>query len=323
MKPEQIFDLASARYDKIEAFFNRPLTSKQKYELKRNILQAHIKYPNMLDELEYIIQRRLNEQELRALINDQFYVIEKRLGKTLTEKQIRNILYEKSDHSLNEVDDLVKYLQRKYRDNYKRTRLIVNRLIEQLEQTYQEDTIESMPMEIFQSFSPTPSVQRSQSELQFFQNTNDLLKQLSNDVRQQQIIARQDSSLDSHTSEIFNRKSVSTMSSKPSQYSSIDEHAGLQSLLSSHEQDLSPDQENKSNKAFENVIRMIQPIADKEHIEELKIVTNAIDKFQRKSLKNGIISLSLKFYLLEFKRQTSSDSETISNLSLIYSGTDF
>ncbi|UJR22823.1 hypothetical protein I4U23_025853 [Adineta vaga] len=134
MKSEQLRDIASGHYDKIEEYLKRSLTSEEKYQLQKSILQVHVKYANVLDELEYMIQRKLNTQELRALFAEQYDKIEMRLGRSLTEEQLRNILSGKYDDSLVEIEDLLKRLRRRYEDNDQRTRNITARLIEQLDQ---------------------------------------------------------------------------------------------------------------------------------------------------------------------------------------------
>ncbi|CAM4915049.1 unnamed protein product [Rotaria socialis] len=277
MKPEQIFDLASGRYDKIETFFNRSLTQNEKYELEKSLLQTHVKYPIMLDELEYIIQRRLNEPELRALIGDQYHDIEKGLGKTLLEKQIRNILYENDDQSLNEVADLVDYFKRKYRDDQKRTKFIVNQLIEKLDEDYKDHSMESSGIKHFRPLTPSPSVQQKQSDIEFHQSTIELLERLSDDVRKHQPIKRQESSVDAHSSKIFDEKSIlSYDESKTSPNDSL----SSRSILSYDGHEV------KSSQAFKNITRIVESIADKEYVEEMATVTDAITAFQDKLHKH-------------------------------------
>ncbi|CAF3690242.1 unnamed protein product [Rotaria sordida] len=291
MKSEQILDLASGHYDKIEIFFNRSLTSKEKYDLKKSILQANIKYSNSYDELEYIIQRRLNEQELRTLIGNQYHEIEIRLGKLLTEKQIRNILHGEYDYSLIEVEDLINYLKRKYQDNQKRTQNIFNQLIKKIDQDYIESPKESIIIKPLRQFNVTSSIQQQQSDLEFHQSTSELLEQLSNDVEKHKIIKRQDSLVDSHSSEIFDNKSISSYDELKYYQQQLlsDKEITPKSIFSSHELISSVvvvDDEIQPNKAFENITRIVESIADKEHIEEMTTVTNAIDKFQMKFSRN-------------------------------------
>ncbi|CAF4672284.1 unnamed protein product, partial [Rotaria sp. Silwood2] len=286
-KSEQILDLAAGYYDKIETFFNRSLTSKEKYELKKSILQANIKYLNSFDELEYIIQRRLNEQQLRTLIGKQYHDIEIRLGKLLTEKQIRNILHEEYDSSLVEVEDLVNYLKRKNQDNHKRTQFIFNRLMKKIDQDYIESPKESIIIKSLRPFNITSSLQQKQSDIEFHQSTIELLEQLSNDVQQHKIIKQQDSSIDSRSSEIFDDKSTSSYDELKTQQQLLpDKETTPKSTSSSYELISSPVHEIQSKKVFENIIRFVKPIADKEHIEEMTTVTNAIDKFQMKISRN-------------------------------------
>ncbi len=158
---------------------------KEKYELQKSILQAHLTYSNILDELEYVIQRNLNEQELKSLMGDQYYEIEMRLERSLTEKQLRNILQGKYDDSLIEIEDLLKRLRRQYEDNHKRTRYIATRLIEKLDREYQN---ESINMKSSRSSSRTSS----------------------NDVRKHAIVTQRDSLLDSKLSEVMENNSVSS-----------------------------------------------------------------------------------------------------------------
>jgi hypothetical protein len=275
MKPEQILDLSSGQYDKIQKFFDRSLTSKEKYELEKSLLQVHIKYSNILDELEYIIQRRLNEQELRTLVGDKYHEIEKRLGKSLTEKQLRNILHGKYDQSLIEVEDLLNHSRRKYEDNYKRTQTIATRLIEKLEQDYNKYKKESTVRKSLKSSSHRSSIQEKQSNVEFHQTTTELLEQLSNDVRKHAIVPQQDSLLDSYSSEILDHKSISSNDELKTEDQSLSNKGSVSST--------------ESIKAFENIKRIVEQIADKEHIEEMTTVTNAIEKLQEKHPKNGMI----------------------------------
>ncbi|CAF2090381.1 unnamed protein product [Rotaria magnacalcarata] len=271
MKPEQIFDLASGRYDKIETFLNRSLTQKEKYELEKSLLQTHVKYPIILDELEHIIQRRLNEPELRALIGDQYQDIEKGLGKTLLEKQIRNILYENDDQSLNEVTDLVHYFIRKYRDDQKRTKFIVNQLIKKLDEDYKEHSMESIAIKHLRPLTPPSSIQKKQSDIEFHQSTIELLERLSDDVRKHQIIKRQESSVDAHSSKIFDEQSLLSYDESKTP---PNERLSSRSILSYDGHEV------KSSQAFKNSTRIVESIADKEYVEEMATVTNAITKFQ-------------------------------------------
>jgi hypothetical protein len=42
-------------------------------------------------------------------------------------------------------------------------------------------------------------------------------------------------------------------------------------------------------KAFETTSRIVQQIADEEHIEDLTTLTNIINQFQEKPIKTGIL----------------------------------
>ncbi|CAF4805570.1 unnamed protein product [Rotaria sp. Silwood1] len=289
MKSEQILDLASGYYDKIEKFFNRSLTIKEKNNLKKSILKANIKYLNPLDELEYIIQRRLNEQELRIYINNQYNDIEIRLGKLLTEKQIRNILHEEYDTSLIEVKDIINYLKGKSYDNYKRTQFIYNKLIKKIDQDYIESPKESLIIKTLRPYNVSSTVQQKQSDIEFHQSTIELLEQLSDDVRKHKIIQREDSLIGSPISEIFHHKSISSDDELKNEQQSLSYKEPIStSSSSSHELIISLVHEIQPNKAFENITRIVESIADKEHIEEMTTVTNAIDKFQVKILPNVV-----------------------------------
>jgi hypothetical protein len=282
MKPEQIIDLASGRYDKIQTFFNRSLTSNEKFELQKSVLQVHTKYSNTLEEIEYIIQRRLNEQELKNLENNQYHEIEMRLGKSLTEKQIRNLLQGKDDQSLTEVDDdLLHRFKRKYDDNYKRTRVIAKRLIEKLEEDYKEYEKEFIITKNVKPSSRTSSIQKQQSDIEFYQSTTNLLEQLSDDVRKHAIVTQQDSLLDSYSAERFDNKTRS--SSDELKYQEQDKELTPSSVSSS------PILQTEPMKAFETTSRIVQQIADEEHIEDLTTLTNIINQFQEKPIKTGIL----------------------------------
>jgi len=242
---------------------------KEKYQLEKNLLQIHMKYSNILEELEYIIQRRLNEQELRILVGNQYYNIEMRLGKLLTEKQLRNILYGKYDHSLIEIEDLLHYLRIKYQDNHQRTRNIAMKLIEKLDQDYNQHKKESTIKTNLKSSSHhhTSSIQQKQSNIEFHQTTTELLEQLSDDVQKHAIVTRRDSLLDepsiSNNDELRNQEELL-----------FDKKMTPISVASSSMH------QTESIKAFENITRIVEQIADQEHIEEMATVTNAIDKFQ-------------------------------------------
>ena len=261
MKREQILDLASGHYEKIETFFNRPLTYKEKYEIQKSVLQVHMKYPNRFEELEYIIQRRLNEKELKNLVGNQYDEIENRLGKLLTEKQTRNILYGKDDQSLIGVEDLLRSLRKKCKDNHKRTQLIANRLIEKLDEDFNQHQKESPIEKSLRPTSRTSSyIQPKQSDTDFHQSTMNLLEQLSNDVRRHAISSQRDQS-----SEILDVKSISASEDKQSVLD-------RESITSTYSLQIEP------SKAFENIPRVVEQIADKEHIEEMITVNNVIKK---------------------------------------------
>ncbi|CAF4291265.1 unnamed protein product, partial [Rotaria sp. Silwood2] len=236
------------------------------------------------------------EQQLRTLIGKQYHDIEIRLGKLLTEKQIRNILHEEYDSSLVEVEDLVNYLKRKNQDNHKRTQFIFNRLMKKIDQDYIESPKESIIIKSLRPFNITSSLQQKQSDIEFHQSTIELLEQLSNDVQQHKIIKQQDSSIDSRSSEIFDDKSTSSYDEYKTQQQLLpDKETTPKSTSSSYELISSPVHEIQSKKVFENIIRIVKPIADKEHIEEMTTVTNAIDKFQMKISRNDAPAVSTIF----------------------------
>ncbi|CAF0769866.1 unnamed protein product [Adineta steineri] len=240
IESEQILDLASGYYNKIETILNCPFTFNENYELQKSLLQVHGKYLNILDELEFIIQRKLDEQELKRLFSDQYNDINKRLNRSLTEQQLRNIIYGIYDGSLIEIEDLLKRLREQYEDNRKRTQYIISRLIKKLDEN-------KFPME--KDLIQPSSIQQEQSNIEFQETTTDLLEQLPTDIRQDHLKNREELLLDDN-----NRTSM---------------------------------HEIKPIKAFENITRLVEQIADKEHIEELTTVTNAIDKFQEKTVKNN------------------------------------
>ncbi|CAF3800448.1 unnamed protein product, partial [Adineta steineri] len=240
IKSEQILDLASGYYNKIETILKRPFTFNENYELQKTLLQVHGKYLNILDELEFIIQRKLDAQELKRLFGDQYNDINKRLDRSLTEQQLRNIIYGIYDGSLIEIEDLLKRLREQYEDNRKRTQYIISRLIKKLDEN-------KFPMD--KDLIQTSSIQQEQSDIEFQETTTDLLEQLPTDIRQDHLKNQEQLLLDDN-----NRTSM---------------------------------HEIKSIKAFENITRLVEQIADKEHIEELTTVTNAIDKFQEKAFKNN------------------------------------
>lgn len=291
MKSEQILDLSSGFYDKFESFFGRKLTLKEKYELEISILQVHSKYPNILDEFEYIIQRRLNEEELRNFVENQYDKMERRLGKLLTEKQLRNILYGKYDSSLNDVEDLRKYFRNKYDDDQQRTQRSVKKLIEELDKSYKEQDQEPMMIKSLKSSSSsrTSVVQQKESTIEFDQTTNELLEQLNEDIRKHTVIKQRDSSIDSNSPKMLDddddNKNVLNESEKQEESVSDKEITPISISPSS------PTHETESIKAFENIPRIVEQIAEKERIEEMTTVINAIDKFQEKLPKTSISSI--------------------------------
>ena len=264
MKSEQILDLSAGRYDKIERFFQRPLTPKEKYDLNKSILQAHLKYSNDLAELEYIIQRRLTENELRTLADGKFGRIEKHLGKLLTEKQLRNLLQGKDDPSLIEVDDLVKSWQRKYQDDSQRTQRIVTKLLEQLDREYHEQEKDNQKTETkpVKPATPRSSLHETQSNMKFEEITSDLLEQLSEDVRKHAVVKTPDDKSDIISKEEEEEgQSISDKEITPNSITSL------------------PTRETDSIKAFESPTRIVEQISDKERIEEITSVNNLIEQF--------------------------------------------
>ena len=261
MKPEQILDLSTDRYDNIERFFNRPLTSKEKYALARSMLEVHGKYSNMLDELEYIIQRRLSEEELRNLVGDEFQEIEKRLGKPLTEKQIRNILQGQNDPSLVGVEDLVRRLKEKYKDDRHRTRKVIARLLEKLEEDYRESEKKLPSGERWKASNEIVSTAVPSLTVEFHRTTDDLLDQLSEDVRKHAVVT-------------------------PESLLSEDNHRTTEEKISSDQEKTptsSPSQQSEPIKAFESVTRTVAHIADEEHLEDMSIVNDAIEKLTKQA----------------------------------------
>ncbi|CAF1035999.1 unnamed protein product [Rotaria sordida] len=142
-------------------------------------------------------------------------------------------------------------------------------------------------------FNVTTSIQEKQFHLEFHQSTIQLLEQLPNDARKHKIIKRQDSLVDSHSSELFNDKSISSYDElKYQQQSLFDKEIISKSVSSSHELISSVVvDEIQPNKAFENITRIVESIANKEYIKEMTIVTNTIDIFQTKFSRNDITFL--------------------------------
>lgn len=270
MKPEQILDLSTGRYDNIERFFNRTLTPTEKYQLGRSILEVHGKYANTLDELEYIIQRRLSEGELRYLVGDEFQAIEKRLGKSLTEKQLRNILQGQDDQSLVGVKDLLRRIKEKYQDDRQRTRKILDRLLDKLDEDYRESEKESTIRSSLKAPSGIISSHETPSNVEFHQTTNEFLEQLSQDVLKHAVVTPQNPSLDENY-----RMSDEELKSEEKVLS--DQEKTPTSLSSS------PSRESEPIKAFESVTRTVAHIADEEHIEDLSIINDALKKFAEKT----------------------------------------
>ncbi|CAF1222036.1 unnamed protein product [Adineta ricciae] len=222
IESEHIRDLASGHYGKIEPILEHSLTSEEKYHLQRNILQAHIKYANVLDELEYILQRKLNEQELTTLLDAQYKTIEKSFDTLFTGEQMRNILSGEHDSSLAEFEDVLKRWRIQYDDNYKRTRRITARLIEELDQ-HRLDA--SRPV--------TPTQQKVSDIENIDQTSADLPK---------------------HQEESLSKSDISV-------------------------------NQIELEKAFETPARVVEHVADREHIEDLLTITDAINKFRERSPK--------------------------------------
>ena len=263
MKPEQILDLSTGRYDYIERFFNRTLTPKEKYQLERSILEVHGKYANTLDELENIIQRRLSEDELRNLVGDEFEAIERRLGKSLTEKQLRNILQDQDDQSLVGVEDLLQRIKEKYQDDQQRTRKILARLLDKLDEDYRESAKESTIRSSLKASSGIISSRETPSNVEFHQTTNEFLDQLSQDVLKHTVVTSQNPSLDENYR--MSDEELKSEGKTPTSLSS------------------SPSRQSEPIKAFESVTRTVAHIADEEHIEDLSIIHDAINKFAEKT----------------------------------------
>lgn len=201
---EQIRDLAAGRYDAVPVFQKHLFTAAIRRDLQKDLLRAHIKHNNLLEEMEYLTQRKLSEQELRALLGDQCHEIEAELGHALTEEQLRNILSGRVDPAMNGAEELFTRLKQRYDDDYRRTRLLVVRSLMQLE----SET----------SGAPTSG-----------------------------------------------------------RISSVDD------LLTSGS--LSPSSARKSEptKAFDRIARLVEQIAEREHVEEFAAVNAAIDKFHEAS----------------------------------------
>ena len=317
MKSEQILDLASGNYDKIELLLDRSLMHEEKYQLRKCILQSHLRYSHILDEFEYIIQRRLNEQELRRFVGNQYDKIAISLGKSLTEKQIRNILYGKYDHSLVEVENLLQYLKRKYDDDYKRTQYVVNRLIDKLDQDHNEFQNRSKS---FKPSSPISPIQPKQSDTKFHRDTMNLFEQLSDEGRKHVIAKQQDNLLNSDSSEIFDSKGVfNTDELKVSpQQSIIRQEITRDFVASSHELSSSQMHEPKPIKAFEHITRTVKQITDEERIEEIPTMINTILEFQEKLPKRSVVlSIILNFCFSSIVEKSFSQRMTpmwLSNL---------
>ncbi|CAF4041339.1 unnamed protein product [Rotaria sp. Silwood2] len=168
--------------------------------------------------------------------------------------------------------------------------------MKKIDQDYIESPKESIIIKSLRPFNITSSLQQKQSDIEFHQSTIELLEQLSNDVQQHKIIKQQDSSIDSRSSEIFDDKSTSSYDEYKTQQQLLpDKETTPKSTSSSYELISSPVHEIQSKKVFENIIRIVKPIADKEHIEEMTTVTNAIDKFQMKISRNDAPAVSTIF----------------------------
>ena len=145
MKPELIHDVASGNYQAIETFLHRPLTPHEHYQLARRHLQSHLKYADVREEFEYVIQRRSNEAELR------------------------NLLHGREDPALIGTKE-------QYDDNRKRTHDIVHRLLKKLADDYakhplkQESSVDSLSLDLSPpptEDSPSPSPRRSEPSKAF------------------------------------------------------------------------------------------------------------------------------------------------------------
>lgn len=171
---------------------------------------------------------------------------------------------------MNEVEDLCNHLRIKYDDNSKRTQVIAARLIERLDHDYKEPEKDTMEIKSFKPSGRTPSIQQKES------NIDDLLEQLSDDVRKNRTVTRR-------ASKISDDKSVSN------ELESQEESPSNKEISPTSVSPSSSIHQTESIKAFESIPRIVEQIADKEHVEEMTTVINAIDKFQEKLPKNGIL----------------------------------
>jgi hypothetical protein len=136
MTSNEIIELASTEQDRVERFLHRSFTRDEQYRFVRHLLQSYLTHADMLDELESIVQRRLTERELRTLADKQYEHIERRLGQTLTEQQLRHLLHGDDDLLLNDMNDDLKRVRTQYDDNRQRTHRIVHRLLADLDRNY-------------------------------------------------------------------------------------------------------------------------------------------------------------------------------------------
>ena len=269
MKPEQILDIASGHHDKIEAFFNRPLTNTEQYRLARDTLQSHVKYADTLEEMEHLTQRRLSEQELRRLADGQFDDLEKRLGKPLNETQLRNLLHGHADSSLTGGEDLVEEFRRKYEDNRARTRKVVARLVETLDESHANQERDSLIVSTDRPSIVSESPVEKSPELKVAETTSELLRKLSGDLREYGTKTPRDSVDDRRPS------SLQELPLVPSDNDSID--LARQSLDDEKTSEASPSSPSSPAKAFQSSVRLVEHIVDAERLEDRSTITNAMN----------------------------------------------
>ncbi|CAF0929272.1 unnamed protein product, partial [Didymodactylos carnosus] len=100
MTDEMILEASCEIYTRIEKFLGRTLITEELERLKKDKIKIEEKYPNSIDEIEYIIGRPLNEQETRRLAGNKFDQLVKRLGRSLTVEQLRDCLRGNYDETL-------------------------------------------------------------------------------------------------------------------------------------------------------------------------------------------------------------------------------